>query len=60
MKNLNLKPENKVLFFQNEKGEIVVANASAQATYKAQSLFANVADEIGVKNEYDFKNLLIK
>lgn len=57
-KLLNLKPGDKVLFFQNEKGEIVVTNASTHSIYKAQSVFKNVADELGVKDEYDAQKLV--
>ena len=38
-KLLNLKPGDKVLFFQNKKGEIVVTNASTHSIYIAQSVF---------------------
>jgi len=50
---LGLKSGDKVLFFQNSNGEIVIDNASAQAIYKAQKAFEGVAEEIGVYNEDD-------
>lgn len=50
---LRLKSGDKILFFQNPNGEVVITNASAQAIYKAQRVFEVVAEEIGVYNEDD-------
>ena len=36
---LGLKSGDKILFFQNPNGEVVINNASAQAIYKAQKAF---------------------
>ena len=55
---LGLKTGDKILFFQNAKGEIVIHNASAQAIYKAQNAFAGVAEELGVYNEEDVQELV--
>lgn len=55
---LNLKSGDKILFFQNPNGEIVINNASAQAIYKAQRAFRGVAEQIGVQNEDDIQALL--
>lgn len=33
---LGIKSGDKILFFQNPNGEVVINNASAQAIYKAQ------------------------
>lgn len=55
---LNLKPGDKVLFIQNEKGQITIGNASAQAIYKAQAAFEGAADKMGVKNEEDVQVLV--
>ncbi len=55
---LDLKPGDKVLFIQNEMGQITIANASAQAIYKAQSAFAGVAEKMGVENEDDVQDLV--
>ena len=40
---LGLKSGDKILFFQNQGGEVVVANASAQALSKVQDAFAGLA-----------------
>ncbi len=55
---LDLKPGDKVLFIQNEMGQITIANASAQAIYKAQSAFVGVAEKMGVENEDDVQALV--
>lgn len=55
---LGLKTGDKILFFQNAKGEIVINNASAQAIYKAQKAFTGVAEELGVYNEDDVQELV--
>lgn len=55
---LNLKSGDKILFFQNKDGEIVINNASAQAIYKAQTAFSGVAEEMGVYNEDDVQALV--
>ncbi len=55
---LGLKTGDKILFFQNSRGEIVINNASAQAIYKAQEAFFGVAEELGVYNEDDVQELV--
>ena len=55
---LGLKAGDKILFVQNDNGEIVIDNASAQAIYKAQKAFRGVADAIGVTNEDDVQVLI--
>jgi bifunctional DNA-binding transcriptional regulator/antitoxin component of YhaV-PrlF toxin-antitoxin module len=55
---LDLKPGDKVLFIQNEMGQITIANASAQAIYKAQSAFVGVAEKMGVENDDDVQALV--
>lgn len=55
---LDLKPGDKVLFIQNEMGQITITNASAQAIYKAQSAFAGLAEKMGVENEDDVQDLV--
>lgn len=55
---LGLKTGDKVLFFQNANGEIVINNASAQAIYKAQKSFEGVAEDIGVYNDDDVQALV--
>ena len=55
---LGLKSGDKILFIQKPSGEIVINNASAQALFKAQRAFSGVAEDIGVYNEDDVKNLV--
>ena len=55
---LGIKSGDKILFFQNPNGEIVINNASAQAIYKAQKAFEGVAEQIGVENEDDVQALV--
>lgn len=53
---LGLKSGDKMLFMQNENGEIVVRNAAA-AIKNAQSAFSGAADVLGVKSEADAQAL---
>ena len=55
---LGLKTGDKILFYQNAKGEIVINNASAQAICKAQRAFQGVAEELGVYNDDDVQQLV--
>lgn len=55
---LGLKSGDKILFFQNPSGEIVINNASSQAIYKAQKAFEGVAEQMGVYNEDDVQALV--
>ncbi len=55
---LGLKSGDKVLFVQNQAGEIVIGNASARAIYKAQAAFEGAAEEMGVKDENDVQALV--
>ncbi len=55
---LGLKSGDKILFFQNPNGEIVINNASAQAIYKAQKAFEGVSEQMGVYNEDDVQALV--
>ena len=48
---LGLKSGDKILFFQNQDGEVVLSNASATAIRKAQAAFAGLAEELGVADE---------
>ena len=57
-KELDLKAGDKLLFFKNPNGEIVVGNASAAALRKAQDAFEGVAQQMGVKNEDDIQALV--
>jgi len=55
---LGLKSGDKILFFQNSNGEVVINNASSKAIYKAQKAFEGVAEQIGVYNEDDVQKLV--
>jgi AbrB family looped-hinge helix DNA binding protein len=57
-RQLGLKSGDKILFFQNSNGEIVINNASAQAIYKAQKAFEGVAEQMGVFDEDDVQELV--
>ena len=48
---LGLKSGDKVLFFQNSEGDVVVSNASASAIRKAQAAFSDAASDLSVENE---------
>ena len=55
---LGLKSGDKILFFQNPNGEVVLSNASAQAIQKAQAAFAGAAEALGVADEEDVQALV--
>ena len=55
---LGLKSGDKISFFQNPNGEVVINNASSQAIYKAQKAFEGVAEQMGVYNEDDVQSLV--
>ena len=57
-RKLGLKSGDKILFLQNQNGEIVVSNASAAAIRKAQEAFAGAAEAIGVSGEEDIQALV--
>jgi len=48
---LSLKTGDKIIFIQNEKGEIVIGNASVNAIRKAQKAFEGVAESPGKPDE---------
>jgi AbrB family looped-hinge helix DNA binding protein len=50
---LNIKPGNKVLFYQRENGDVVIENASVSALKKAQAAFAGAAEDFGYTDEND-------
>lgn len=55
---LRVKAGDKILFFQNAEGDIVLSNASASALRKAQVAFAGLANELGVKDDDDVQALV--
>ena len=55
---LGLRSGDKLLFFQNKDGEVVVSNASAAAIRKAQVAFTGSAGQLGVKTEEDVQALV--
>ena len=57
-RRLGLKPGDKILFLQNQDGEIVLSNASAAAVRKAQLAFSGAAEVMGVSGEDDIQALV--
>jgi len=57
-RSLGLKSGDKVLFFQNAQGDIVLSNASAAAIRKAQAAFSGAAAEMGLSSEEDVQALV--
>lgn len=55
---LGVKSGDKLLFVQNQNGEIVLSNVSAQAIRKAQGAFAGAAEAMGLHNEDDVLKLV--
>ena len=55
---LGLKTGDKILFIQNNNGDIVVSNASATAIRKAQAAFSGASEVMGVKDENDIQALI--
>jgi AbrB family looped-hinge helix DNA binding protein len=52
-KLLNIKPGNKVLFFQRNNGDVVIENASIAALRKAQDAFSGAAADFGYRDTDD-------
>ena len=57
-RSLGLKSGDKVLFLQNQNGDIILTNASSQAIRKAQAAFAGAAEEMGISAEDDVQELI--
>lgn len=57
-RQLGLKSGDKILFLQNQNGEIVVSNASAAAIRKAQAAFNGAAETMGIFSEADVQALV--
>ena len=57
-RRLGLKPGDKILFLQNQDGEIVLSNASAAAVRKALIAFSGAAEVLGVSGEDDIQALV--
>ncbi len=57
-RQLGLKSGDKILFFRNNNGEIVMINASVSALLKAQNALSGVAEEIGIRDENDIQSLV--
>ena len=53
---LRLRAGDKILFVQNEKGEVVIDNASVNAIRKAQIAFTGVAEGLGYPNEDEIQS----
>ncbi len=59
-RQLGLHSGDKILFYQNDEGDIVLKNASLSAIREAQTVYKGVAEEIGVKDEEDVQKLVDK
>ena len=57
-KSLGLKPGDKILFTENDRGETVICNASAAALKRTQKTFRGVAAEMGLRNDDDVQALI--
>jgi len=57
-KMLGVKAGDKLLFYQNEMGDVVVNNASNSTLEKARADFAGLAKELGVTNSDDVQKLV--
>lgn len=57
-RQLSLNAGDKILFFQNKDGEIVISNASISAIQKAQAAFSSAAEAMGVSSEDDIQALV--
>ena len=53
---LKLKTGDRIIFTQNNNGEIVIANASINAIRKAQKSFEGVAEELGNPSEEEIQS----
>ena len=57
-KLLGLKSGDKILLYQNESGEVVLNNASANALYKVQSAMDGAAERLNLRDEDDVQKLV--
>jgi len=57
-KLLGLKSGDKILLYQNNSGEIVLDNASANALYKVQNAMAGTAERLGLRDEDEVQKLV--
>ena len=55
---LGLKSGDKILLYQNQSGEVVLNNASANALYKVQNAMEGVAERLGLRDEDDVQKLV--
>ncbi len=57
-RSLGLRSGDKVLFLQNQNGDIILTNASSQAIREAQAAFSGAAEAMGVSSEDDIQALV--
>lgn len=57
-KKLRLRSGDKILLYQNQSGDIVLDNASANALFKVQNAMEGVAERLNVYNEDDVQKLV--
>ncbi len=57
-RQLGLKEGDKILFFTNKNGDVVIDNASASALEKVQKAMRGADNLLGVKNDEDVQKLV--
>lgn len=57
-KRLQLGPGDKVVFIENEQGDIVLVRPAMVALLEAQRAFSGAAEEAGLKSEDDVQGLV--
>lgn len=57
-KRLQLVPGDKVVFIENEQGDIVVVRPAAAALLEAQRAFRGAAEDAGLRSEDDVQTLV--
>jgi AbrB family looped-hinge helix DNA binding protein len=57
-RKLNLKEGDKILFFEQSNGEVVIDNASATAIINAQRAFEGATKDFGVNSEEDVQRFI--
>ena len=56
--HLGISSGEKILFYENDRGEIVMANSASDALIIAQKAFAGVAEKAGIANEQEVDELV--
>ena len=56
---LGVSSGQKVIFYTNDRGEIVMANPASEALIIAQKAFSGAAEQMNLKTEQDADNLIL-